>query len=147
MAKEERKGSRVWEIITKDYPAERILMGILGVIVIVFGVYIIGGVSNPDTAWLRIQNTDGVLLGFLFGSSTRILIFAWFIILVGTLSFGMAVWPFVQPSISEMKRVSWPTNKVIRNHSARVYGFILFLVVMFLVYELIWTNVFAALRG
>ncbi len=148
MAKQEqRKGSRVWEIISKDYPAERILMGVLGVIVIVFGVYLLLGVASPETAWLSIQNREGLVLNFLFGTNTKVVIFSWVIIVIGTASFLMAVWPFVQPSMAEMKKVSWPSNKTIRNHSARVYGFILFLIAMFLFYELILSNIFGLLRG
>lgn len=147
MAKiEERKGSKIFEVIKKDYPGERILLGVLGIIVIVFGIYIIGGVRNPETGWLVIRNREG-FFAFFFSTDTKILIFSWVIIVVGVIAFGMAVWPFLRPSLLEMKRVSWPNSKTLQNHSARVYGFILFLVVMFLVYEFFLGNLFGWIRG
>ena len=147
MAKTEKKGSTILDVIRKDYPAERLLMGILGVIVIVFGVYILQGIKSPTTGWLIIQNRTAWWSAWIFGTDTKIVIFSWFIIVVGVVSLGMAVWPFVKPSLVEMKKVSWPNGKMIQNHSARVYGFIFFLIGMFIMYELALVPFFAWIRG
>mgnify|MGYP002639503962 CR=1 FL=1 len=147
MAKTDKKRSNILDVIRKDYPAERLLMGILGVIVIVFGVYIIQGVKEPTTGWLIITNRTSWWSAWIFGTDTKILIFSWFIIVVGVVSLGMAVWPFVKPSLVEMKKVSWPNGKMIQNHSARVYGFIFFLIGMFILYELALIPFFSWIRG
>ncbi len=150
MEKTEKKGSSILDVIRKDYPAERLLMGVLGVIVIVFGVYLVGGVADPDNAWLVIQNTDGIF-GFFFGTDTKILVFSWFIIFVGVVSFAMAVWPFLKPSLIEVlgknRKVTWPSGKVLQNHSARVYGFIFFLIGVFIMYELALVPFFTWIRA
>jgi preprotein translocase subunit SecE len=127
--KQEQQGNRVLAILMKEYPAERVIMGILGIIVIVLGVYLIEGET------LVINNTDDWWNSWIFGTDTGILIFSIFITVVGVVAFFVAIWPFFQPSIAEMKKVTWPNGSTIRNHSLRVFGFILFLAGMFIVYD------------
>lgn len=138
---EENKKNKVLEILTKEYPFERIVMGILGVIVIVLGVYLIQGDK------LYITNTDDWWNSWIFGSDTGILIFSIFIVIVGTVSFFVAIWPFFTPSFAEMKKVTWPNGTIIRNHSARVFGFILFLAMMFVVFDLALKPLFFWING
>ena len=88
----ETKSSKVLEILRKEYPFERILLGVLGLIVLVLGVYLIEGEI------LAIRLTDM----WIFNSDTKILIFSIFIIVIGAVSFLMAVWPFFVPSVGEM---------------------------------------------
>jgi len=127
---EEKKGNKVLAILMKEYPAERILMGVLGIIVIILGVYLIQG----DI--LTIQNSTDWWNSWVFGSDTGILIFSIFIVVVGVVSFFVAIWPFFVPSFAEMKKVTWPSGTTLKNHSARVYGFILFLAMMFVIFDL-----------
>lgn len=127
---EEVKKNKVLEILTKEYPFERILMGFLGVLVIVLGVYLIEGST------LRITNTDSVWTSWIFGTPTGVLIFSIFILLLGIVSFGIAIWPFFKPSVAEMKKVTWPNGTTIRNHSGRVFGFILVVAGFFIVFDL-----------
>lgn len=138
---DERKTNRVLEILMKEYPAERIIMGVLGIIVIVLGVYLIQG----DV--LTITNSNDWWNSWIFGTDTGILIFSIFIVVVGTVSFFVAIWPFFTPSFSEMKKVTWPNSSIIRNHSARVFGFILFLAGMFVVYDAVLAPLFKWING
>jgi preprotein translocase SecE subunit len=148
MAKQEMtKGSKVWEMIKKDYPAYTVIMGVLGVLVFVFGIYIIMGINNPENGWLFIQNRTAWWSKWIFGTDTRILVFGYVITTIGIVAFAMAAYPLVRPSVLEMKRVSWPKSKTIQNHSARVFGFILFVAAMFMIYEVIFNNLFAWIRG
>jgi preprotein translocase subunit SecE len=126
---EQVKQNKVLEILTTEYPFERILMGVLGVIVTVLGVYLIQG----DV--LTITNTDAWWNAWLFGTDAGILGFSIFILVIGVVSFFVAIWPFFQPSFAEMKKVSWPNGKTIRNHSARVFGFIILLGLLFVIYD------------
>ena len=118
----EVKKNKIIEIIQKEYPVEKLLLGVLGAIVLILGVYLIEG------SVLEIRYTDL----WIFNSSTKILIFSIFVIIIGATAFLLSVWPFFVPSFSEMKKVSWPTKNVIVNHSLRVFGFI-FLVAFFFV--------------
>ena len=119
---EEMKKIKVLEILKKEYPFEKILLGFLGAIVLILGVYLVEGTI------LEIKFTDW----WIFNSSLKITIFSIFVILIGTVSFVLSVWPFFVPSIGEMKKVSWPDKKMISNNSARVFGFIFFVALFFM---------------
>lgn len=119
---EEIKKNKVLEILKKEYPFEKILLGILGAIVLVLGIYLVEGTI------LEIKFTDW----WIFDSPLKVTIFSISVIVIGTLSFLLSVWPFFVPSIAEMKKVSWPNRVMIANHSARVFGFI-FLIGFFFV--------------
>lgn len=149
MAKQELTGgSKILEIL-KDFPGERLLMGFLGTLIIVFGVYFIIGINAEDTTqiWLQITPKTDWWNKWVFGTETRILVFSWTIIVLGTVALVMAIWPFLLASRTEMGKVTWPNAKTIRNHSARVYGFILFLIVMFIIFEAGLTPLFKWLKG
>lgn len=118
---EETKKNKVLEILSKEYPFERLLLGILGIVVLVLGVYLVEGTV------LSIRYTDF----WLFNTPLKITIFSIFVIIVGAVSFLLSVWAFFQPSLSEMKKVSWPDSPTILNHSARVFGFIIVLSLFF----------------
>ena len=119
---EEVKKNKVIEILQKEYPVEKLLLGGLGMIVLILGVYLIEGQI------LQIRYTDL----WIFNTDTRILLFAIFVVMIGATAFILAVYPFFVPSFAEMKKVSWPTKNIIVNHSARVFGFI-FLIAFFFV--------------
>ena len=87
---EEKKGNKVLAILMKEYPAERILMGVLGIIVIILGVYLIQG----DI--LTIQNSTDWWNSWVFGSDTGILIFSIFIVVVGVVSFFVAIFSIIR---------------------------------------------------
>ena len=117
-----KKPSKVLEILRKEYPFERILLGILGAFVVILGVYLIEG------SVLEIRLTNW----WIFNTAGKILAFSIFVILVGAVSLVMSLWPFFTPSFAEMKKVTWPNRTTILNHSARVFGFILFIAAFFI---------------
>lgn len=122
MAKnEEVKKNKVIEILKKEYPFEKILLGLLGVIVLILGIYLVEGTV------LEIKFTDW----WIFNTELKITLFSIFVIIIGTGSFLLSLWPFFVPSIGEMKKVSWPNKTMIANHSARVFGFIFFIGLFF----------------
>jgi len=127
---EEIKKNKVLEILTKEYPFESTLMAFLGIIVTIIGVYLIQG------DLLSINQTSDWWNSWIFGTDTGILIFSIFITVVGAVAILVALWPFYNPSFAEMKKVTWPTGIIIRNHTARVFGFILILAAFFMLYDL-----------
>ena len=130
MAKQEQKGNRVLEILTTEYPIDRVLVVIMGLLVTVVGYYL---VSNDP--FLQITNTDAWYTKWIFGTDTGIIIFSWFILLMGVGALVLGLYPYFKPSVKEMRRVTWPNGNVIKNHSLRVFGFILFLMLVFILYE------------
>ena len=122
---EEVKKNKIIEIMQKEYPVEKLLLGVLGAVVLILGIYLIEG------RVLEIRYTDL----WIFNSATKILIFSIFVVLIGAVAFILAVYPFFVPSIAEMKKVSWPTRSVIANHSMRVFGFILLIAFFFVLID------------
>lgn len=134
---EEKKSNKALEILTKEYPGEKVLLAILGLMVIVVGVYVL------EDVYVHFKDS---VFGIL-DDRWKINIFAWVVIAIGAAAFLLAIWPFFTPSIAEMKKVSWPTRNVMINHTLRVFGFILFLALFFLILELIFGPIFVILRG
>ncbi len=122
---EEVKKNKIIEVLQKEYPVEKLLLGVLGAIVIILGVYLIEGEV------LEIRYTDL----WIFNSDLKILLFSIFVIVIGATAFLLAIWPFFVPSFAEMKKVSWPTKNIIVNHSMRVFGFIFFIAFFFVLID------------
>jgi len=123
---QEHKPNRVIEILKTEYPFERILLGVLGAFVLILGVYLVEG----ETLTIRLTSW------WIFNTELKRTIFSIFIIVIGVIAFLMAVWPFFVPSFAEMRKVSWPKRKTILNHSARVFGFIIFVALFFVLIDL-----------
>ncbi len=115
------KTSKVLEILRTEYPFERVLLGVLGLLVVLLGVYLLEGtmIAITRTEW------------WIFNAEWKRTMFSIIVIVLGTISFFMAVWPFFAPSIAEMKKVSIPNRNTTLNHIARVFGFIIFLSLFF----------------
>lgn len=141
MAKQEQKGNRVLQILTTEYPIDRVLVVIMGLLVTVVGYYLVSGDS-----YLQITNTGAWWSSWIFGTPTGILIFSIFILIMGIGALGLGLYPYFKPSFKEMKKVTWPNGTIIRNHSLRVFGFIFFLVFVFVVYETALDPLFSWLK-
>lgn len=131
------KKNKVIEILKKEYPFEKILLGLLGAIVLILGIYLVEGTV------LEIKFTDW----WIFNSDLKITIFSIFVIIIGTASFLLSIWPFFVPSIGEMKKVSWPNKLTISNHSARVFGFIFVIGFFFVAIDFGLRPLFSWLNG
>lgn len=121
----DKKPNRVLEILRKEYPFEKILLGVLGALVIILGVYLVEGTV------LEIRLTNW----WIFNTDGKILAFSIFVIVIGAVSLVMALWPFFQPSLVEMKKVTWPNRKTILNLSTRVFGFIIVISMFFIIID------------
>ncbi|TVP95075.1 MAG: preprotein translocase subunit SecE [Acholeplasmatales bacterium] len=126
-AKPEKKTSRVIEILKTEYPFEGILLGILGILVFLLGVYIF------EAEVLQIRFTDF----WLFDSPLKIQIFSSVVMVIGAGAIIMAFAPFFIPGLKEMNRVSWPNRRTMVNHTSRVLGFMAFVGVMFVLYDIV----------
>lgn len=131
------KVSKVLEVLKKEYPFEGLLLGFLGALVLVLGVYIFEG----DV--LEIQYTDL----WIFDSALKITIFSIIVMLVGTIALLVSVGPFFLPGLKEMNRVTWPNKPTTYNNLSRVFGFIIILSIMFILYDQVFGPVFDVLYG
>jgi len=131
----EQKHSRVMEILKKEYAFENWLLAILSPILILYGVYIIIGKFGTAVDLTEILGSSGYgFIDFFFETDLKRILTGVFLILVGTLVIIFLAIPVVRPSIAEMKKVSWPTGRELGGDTVRVFGFLLFLILMFTLY-------------
>ncbi len=135
--KEEKKTSKVLEILKTEYQFEGMLLAVVGLLVLLLGVYIY------EARVLEITRTDWAI----FSTPLRIQVFSILIMLIGAGAVLYALLPFMVPGFKEMNRVSWPTRDTMINHSGRVLGFIFFLGFVFVLYDAIFNPLFAWLIG
>jgi len=148
MAKQEEKGNKVLKILTTEYPIDRILVVIMGLLVTVVGYYLVSKHQTPaGVVYLQITNTTSWYTKWIFGSNTGIMIFSIFILVVGVGALVLGLYPYFKPSVKEMKRVTWPNFNTIKNHSLRVFGFIFFLMAVFVAYSAVLTPFFDWLKS
>lgn len=134
--KPEKKVNKVLEVLKTEYPMEGILLGVLGIVVLLLGIYI----YEAEVLVLRDD-------WWIFNTVVKRNIFSFIIMLLGLAAMIMAFGPFVKPGVKEMKRVSWPSRDTMVNHSIRVLGFIIFLGIMFIIYDAIFRPLFGWILG
>lgn len=127
MAKEKnlKKENGILAIFTKEYKYEGLLLLFLSLIAILLGTMVIIGENSVDGRPLTI-NKDVFLIG------EYPLVFAWILVILGVMSLILAVWPFLKPSISELKRVSWAKKGELLQSTATVFAFIVIMAGFFL---------------
>lgn len=129
----ERKQSRVWETLKKEYTFENWLLAVLAPILLLYGVYIVMG-KFGTVPFSNLGSTGVSIIDFFFNSTLKRVLTGSFLILIGLLVIIYLFIPYVKPSISEMKKVSWPTTKILAENTAKVFTFLLFLTAVFLIY-------------
>lgn len=132
---EEKKSFRVLEILKREYPFEGVLLAILGGLVLVLGVYIFEG------DLLEVTLTDW----WIFNAPWKVITFSVIVMLIGLGALVYALAPFFLPGLKEMNKVSWPNREMTNNYLARVFGFLLFLAAVFIVYDFVLQPIFDAL--
>jgi len=138
---------RVMSILKKEYKFENWLLAILSPVLILYGVYIMTGqFGNVDLEAILGQSGIGVI-DFFFNTTLKRLLTGGFLILVGTLVIVYLAIPFVKPSLSEMKKVNWPSGKKLAESAGRVFSFLLFLMLVFVVYDLVLNPLFTLIYG
>ncbi len=122
---EKKKENRILSIFTKEYKYEGLILLFLAIISMLLGVLVLQGINTEGASGLVINENV-----FLIGDYPQA--FAWILIVLGAVSFVLAVWPFYKPSISEAKRISWPTRGELLKNTLIVFAFILVLVIFFI---------------
>lgn len=138
----DQKKSRVMEILKKEYAFENWLLAILSPVLILYGVYIVTGKFGSVDLTSILGNSDIGIIDFFFETDLKRILTGSFLILVGTLVIVYLAIPILRPSIAEMKKVSWPTGKELGGDSAKVFGFLLFLIFVFTIYGFLMDPLF-----
>jgi preprotein translocase subunit SecE len=117
----EVKQSKLIEILSKEYKWETYALGFLSIVAIALGLLIFSDVLTV--------NSDTPIIG---GFPT---LFAWIIIGVGVIGLVLFAIPVFRPAFPELKKLSWPTWRVFVANTTRVFIFLIFMSLMFLLYE------------
>jgi len=128
----EEKRSRVMEILKKEYKFENWLLAILSPVLILYGVYII--LAKFGTATIPLGQSGIDFIDWFFKTDLARILTGSFLIVIGTLVIVYLAIPILKPSLAEMKKVTWPTAKILGGNAVRVFGFLLFLMFLFVVY-------------
>ena len=123
--KKEKNNNGILSIFTKEYKYEGIILLALSLIALVLGTMVLIGETSQGSSGLVINKDI-----FLIGDYPKA--FAWILIILGAVSLVLAAWPFYKPSISEIKRVSWPNRGTLLKNTATVFAFILVLSIFFI---------------
>jgi preprotein translocase SecE subunit len=134
--------SKVMSILKKEYAFENWLLAILSPILILYGVYIVmGKFGSVDLA--SILGSSGVgFIDFFFSTALRRILTGSFLILIGGLVLVYLLIPYIKPSIIELKKVTWPTTKTLASNTGKVFAFLLFLSVVFVIYGAVLNPLF-----
>ena len=122
--KVEKKDNKVLTIFTKEYKYEGLILLFLATLAIVLGVMVLVGEATDGTNGLTINKNV-----FLIGSYPEA--FAWLLVILGTFSFIIAVWPFYKPSVYEVQRVTWTSRGELLKNTGTVFAFILIMALFF----------------
>lgn len=132
MAEKEKKS--FLSLVAKEYKYEGLILLVLALIGIVLGVMILIGISSEGEKGLVVNENF-----YFIGEYPNV--FAWILIILGGASFLLAVWPYLKPSIGEVKRVSWPNKKTMLENTAIVFAFILIIALLFVGYDALLNQV------
>jgi len=145
--KQPRDESRVMAILKKEYAFENWLLAILSPVLILYGVYIvIGKFGTVDLT--SILGGSGIgFIDFFFKTALRRILTGSFLILIGGLVLVYLMIPYFRPSIAELKKVTFPTSKQLATNSVRVFIFLLFLALVFVVLDFAFTPLFKLIYG
>lgn len=129
---EEKKSFKVLDILKREYPFEGVLLAFLGALVLVLGVYIFEGQV------LEVTLTDW----WIFNAPWKVTTFSVIVMLIGLSALVYALMPFFLPGLKEMNKVSWPNRIMTNNYLARVFGFLLFLAFVFILFDFVLQPIF-----
>ncbi len=123
--------SRVMAILKKEYAFENWLLAILSPVLILYGVYIVIGKFGTVNLASILGGSGIAFIDFFFKTALRRILTGSFLIVIGALVLVYLMIPYFRPSIVELKKVTFPTSKVLAINSVRVFIFLVFLALFF----------------
>ena len=67
----------------------------------------------------------------------------WTLVVVGVIAIIYTIWPFVKPSLPELKKVTWLTLPKFVGNAVRTFLFIAIFVALFVLYDALITGILA----
>jgi len=134
MAQEVKEKKNTLSKIAREYKYEGLIFLIIALVGIVVGVELLLGVNSNGSEGLTV-NEDF----FFIGAYPKL--FAWILIILGSVLAIFSIWPYYKPSFGEIRRVSWPTKKVMLENTLITLSFILILALLFIGYDALLNQV------
>jgi preprotein translocase subunit SecE len=123
--KEVKQRSKLMEVLTREYKVENLLLSILAMAGTIVSMLIIMKVLTID------ENFP------VLGKHPAGLVFAWILFGVSIIGFIILFYPFVSPSIPELRKISWPAPKKFLFILIRVFTFIIVITLILFVFDFV----------
>jgi len=117
------KRNKLLEVLSQDYRAENILLALIAIIAMAFSIMILAGTLNIKDNYP------------LLGAYPKV--FAIILLVISALGLLVVLWPFYEPSVGEIKRITWATPKELYQDLFRVFVFMIFFVFILLFFDII----------
>lgn len=128
-SEEKKEKSKLIEILTKEYKWENIFLGILALVAAVIAVMIINKTLTIDSTFP------------LLGKGNNAVIFASFLLIISLVGLVLVLIPFFIPSLSEVKKVSWPRWSKFLENSLQTMIFVTILTLTLLLFDYVIVSV------
>ena len=117
------KRNKLLEVLSQDYKVENILLALIAIIAMAFSVMILSGE-------LTIRDNYPLL-------GTYPKVFAIILLVISVLGLLVVLWPFYEPSIGEIRKITWAKPKDLYQDLFRVVVFMAFFVFILLFFDII----------
>ena len=117
------KRNTLLEVLSQDYRAENILLALIAIIAMAFSIMILAGTLNIKDNYP------------LLGAYPKV--FAIILLVISALGLLVVLWPFYEPSVGEIKRITWATPKELYQDLFRVFVFMIVFVFILLFFDII----------
>lgn len=114
---------RITTILTREYKYENLFLGLVAVISGVFSVMIINGTLTV--------NSDFPIIG------ENGIVFGWVLFSISMIGLILALFPFFQPALPEIRKVTWPTVLNWLANCGRVVFFMAIFIALYLMFSVV----------
>ncbi|MGM9971476.1 MAG: preprotein translocase subunit SecE [Anaeroplasmataceae bacterium] len=120
-SKDAEQKSRILEYLKSEHKWENYVLLFLSLFALVLGCLIINETLTV--------NSDFPIIGDFPK------VFAWILIGLSAFALILSMYPFFKPAFPEFKKIKWPRPKAFLADTARVFIFLIILVLLFLLYD------------
>lgn len=122
------KRNKLLEVLSQDYKAENIFLAFIAIIAMAFSIMILSGTLNVKDNYP------------LLGAYPKV--FAIILLVISTLGLLVVLWPFYQPSLGEIRKITWAKPRELYEDLFRVFVFMIFFVFILLFFDIICRSIY-----
>ena len=122
------KRNKLLEVLSQDYKAENIFLAFIAIIAMAFSIMILSGTLNVKDNYP------------LLGAYPKV--FAIILLVISTLGLLVVLWPFYQPSLGEIRKITWAKPHELYEDLFRVFVFMIFFVFILLFFDIICRSIY-----